>query len=111
MDSIAMDTHALTMSVTGAAADVVTQQDPALRRARAPVTLRNERFSGPRWSDKRRRKMPRCARLRTSIRRAIIAFIAHLSPAQIAPESRLRRPARDHHRRPPDCPSSPRRSP
>ena len=58
MDTIAMDTYPLIASVTGAATDAITQQDPVFRRARAKATLRSQRFSSPQWSGKRRSKGP-----------------------------------------------------
>ena len=58
MDTIAMDRYPLIASVTGAATDAITQQDPVFRRARAKATLRSQRFSSPQWSGKRRSKGP-----------------------------------------------------
>ena len=39
MDTIGMDTYPLTAPVTGTATGGITQQDPALRPARAKATL------------------------------------------------------------------------
>ena len=47
--------------------------------------------------------------MRTSVRCAIIIVIAHLSPAEITPSSRHRRPAHDYRHRPPDRPPLARR--
>ena len=88
MDTIGVDTYPLIAPVTGTATAVITQQDPVLRRARAKGARGHCRFYSPPWSGKRRQT----GLLRTSVRRAIIAVIAHLMPAQIAPPNRLRRP-------------------
>ena len=54
MDTIAMDTYPFVAGAARAVDDVFTRQDPALRRGRTTAIRRNERFSGPPRSDKRR---------------------------------------------------------
>ena len=74
---------------------------------RVPVGDRRRRFPTPLKAGKRARS----GRLRTPVRRAIKLVIAHLLPAEFAPQSRRRRLAHDHQRRPPDRPSPARRLP
>ena len=80
--------------------DVVTQQDPALLRARAKTTFQNQRFSIPRGQTNEAEN----AHLRTFIRRAIIAHRASFNrrnrPAILPPATRRSSPANSPLRRP-----------
>ena len=88
MDTIAMDTNPFMVSSALVAEGVLTRRDPALSPNPGKAGPRPRRFSARPGQANDGEK----AHLRTSIRRAIIAFIAHLSPARIAPKSRLRSP-------------------
>ena len=67
MDTNAMDSNPFTGTVTGAATDVVTQQDLALSSSTGKADPRPRRFRGLPRSGKRRRKQgllrPACERL------------------------------------------------
>ena len=76
MDTIAMDTYPLIAKVTGAATDVVTQQDPALRRAWEKVTLVPGGFAARGGQANDGEKSSLAPYLRTPIRRAITVIIA-----------------------------------
>ena len=81
MQTIGMDTYGFVAGVVvDAAPNVLTQQDRMLTVVQSvwgPML-------SPSWAGKRRSNRPLAPVLRTSVRRAIIAVIAHLLPAQIA---------------------------
>ena len=94
MDTIAMVTYPFMAGAARAVDDVGTQQDPALRLARAMATCLRRRFWARRGqaNDGENRRLILLANVHSPRDNRIIA---HLSPAQIAPKSRLRRIAID----------------
>ena len=84
MDTIGMDSYPF-IAAAVAAVIVVPEQDRVLLVGRRKANPPPERVLGPPWSGKRRLNRPLAPVLRTFVRCAIIAFIAHLLPAQITP--------------------------
>ena len=79
IDTIGMDTNPFVAGVVDAAVDVITRYDRRSRQAGGRATRLRGQFCGPpgQASDAIN------ARLRTSVRRAIITVIAQLLPAAI----------------------------
>ena len=78
-----MDTNPFVAGVVDAAVDVITRYDRRSRQARGRATRLRGQFYGPPGQANDGGN----GRLRTDVRRAIIGFIAHLWPAEIAPLS------------------------
>ena len=78
-----MDTNPFVAGVVDAAVDVITRYDRRSRQARGRATRLRGQFYGPPGQANDGGN----GRLRTPVRRAIIGFIAHLWPAEIAPLS------------------------
>ena len=89
MDSNAMDSNGFVAGVGCVVSGAVTGRDEPLRRWALRTGRRRAGLLGPAESGEVRQKLALAPLLRTSVRRAIIGFIAQLWPTEITSESTL----------------------